>query len=811
MGSTPPKSSFASALVAVIAQPAAILDCNGTIVSCNADFLSCLSLPDESSFGTPICALLRAPDQGAVQDFFKTPQSDRREFLAKVTMASGQFKLTLDALSDHEQGVLYLCQLTTDLAIDSSRLRFLLEHLDQGVWNYNILAGTFNVTDAWRRMRGVPLDGDVNTPHGDNDYWLADIHEDDREMVQTMFDGQISGAEKHINMQYRRWHHDGYWIWILVRASVMLSDQNGRPVQIVGLDTDITSIKQNEAQLTQLTSKLQLAIEAAGIGIWEFDLDSGQGHWDEKMFELYGIKGDMRQYISDIWESHLHPDDAEETKRYAQRCLADYTDFNRDYRILRDDGEVRHMRSLARLVRTPGKGGKMLGVNIDVSDDYRRAEELEKARGLLEYDSRHDALTGLANRRLLDETMQSLLADIGARDRFAVLHIDLDHFKQINDRLGHAAGDEVLVLVANILRELTGDQGLVCRIGGDEFVVLLHSVAAEQELYGYCQSIIARMAEPALIQGQTTQLGLSIGCALGRGDVEDASEVFINADVALYAAKSDGRSCFRVFAPGLHTVASFDTHAHHDLVSAMATGQITCHYQPQFDAHSHGVVSAEALVRWACPQRGLLLPQDFMPLAQETGLVPRIDEYVLNLVLDAQTRWHDAGRPVPTIALNISLDRLREPDLIEQVESAILPHHEITFELLETAFLDERDDKLSFILSSLRGLGIAIDLDDFGSGHSSIVALQTVQPDRVKFDQMLIAPLERNPSQILILQALAEVAAIEGCGVVVEGIETEGQLQAIKQLKCEALQGFALARPMAEDDFLKALQRAAAE
>lgn len=806
MGVAPIDHAFATALVSVLAQRAAIVDINGGLLSWNADFLSCLSITPAHVLGAKLWGVLRESDRADVCAFFKDAPSGRTSILTKVATASGQFKLSVNAITDTSPRGLFLCQLTPDVAIDSSRLRFLLERLDQGVWNYNTLSNVFEVTDAWRRMRGMGLNDDVRAYNTDPENWLECIHSEDREMIRDLFLGQVHGTKDSYSAQYRRWHPDGRWIWISCRANVMSYDQNGQPVQIIGLDTDITEIKENEAELLKLSNKMQLAIMAAGIGVWEFDAATGIEEWDERMFGIYGLTSETDREPSDIWETYLHPDDAAETRRYSLQCITDNKDFARDYRIIRVDGDVRHVRSHARFVQTAGTGGKMLGVNIDVTDDYLRAEELERARELLEHDSRHDALTGLANRRLLDETTQDVLGRLGDGEQFAVLHIDLDHFKQINDTLGHAAGDKVLVQVAENLRDLVGDRGLVCRIGGDEFVVLLEDFATLSDVHLLCERIIARMAEPVDIENQVNTFGVSIGCALARGGIEDASEVFINADIALYAAKSDGRSCFRSFSTGLRSAALIDAHAHHNLRAALSAGQIICHFQPQFDAETREIVGAEALVRWTCPERSVMGPDDFLPLAKNTGLLPRIDEFVFDFVLKAQTRWADAGLEVPIVALNISLERLLEPSLLQQVRDGMQPHHALSFELLETAFLDTCEDGLGDVLDELRDAGIRLDLDDFGSGRSSIVALQTVKPDRVKFDQMLIAPLEKNPAQILILEALVQVAQLEGCGVVVEGRETQRQLEMVANLNCEALHGYLLGRPVPEDEFVMGLR-----
>lgn len=796
---SPPRPSFASALVSAMAQPAALLDCDGVILVSNADFQSGMSNGLGSVDGTRLTDLLQFEDTIPVAAFLAGGSND---FMASVSMPSGQFRLSLEVVPDDSGTRHFLCQFTPDHAIDSSRLRFLLEHLDQGVWNFNVLTGVFTVTDAWRRMRGIPIGEDINLPRPDGKHWMVDIHPEDRDLLRDIFEGQTMGSEHSINVQFRRKHTDGRWIWISCRASVMSVDQNGAPVQIVGLDTDITDIKENEAKMIKLAGQTQLAIDVAGIGVWEFDSASKNVHWDDRLLEIYGLEDATHNRAGHLWETYLHPDDAADAVADADLCLAENRDFKRDFRILRPNGEVRHVRSLARFIEVAGTTGKMLGVNIDITEDVRRTEELEKARLLLEHDSRHDALTGLANRRLLDETTQALVARLGVTDKFAVLHLDLDYFKQINDTLGHAAGDAVLVHVGEVLKFLVGRDGLVCRNGGDEFVVLLYDVTTKDAVAQLCQSIIDRVGEPLVLGGQVSNIGVSIGGAITHGDVQDASEVFINADVALYSAKSEGRSCFKLFKPGMTTMSGRDATARQGLLDALKKCEITCHYQPQFDAKTLKMVGAEALVRWECPEFGLLGPDQFMPMAQKAGLVPLIDEYVFHHVLRQQTIWADQGVNVPTISLNISRERLEDPGLVGRVTRALQPHHSISFELLETSFLDDMDQGLSDTLAQLRAAGIQLELDDFGSGHSSIVALQTVQPDRVKIDRSLVTPLSHNPRQILTLQALTRLAALQGAGVIIEGIETDQQLAALDQLQCDALQGFVLARPMSGDDFM---------
>lgn len=682
-----------------------------------------------------------------------------------------------------------------------------MEHLELGVWDLDLERNRFEVSPVWRRLRGVPEDEEISQDCAD---WLADVHPLDREALQQKCGQQVDGDLDGFRHKFRYKHRDGHWIWLLCQAKVMHRGPDGRALRIIGTDTDITERQGNEDVQAKLASKLQLAIEASGMGIWEFDPESARVHWDDRMLELYGLQGQRNKLPDDIWETFLHPDDYQSTLEYSQECQRTNSDFNRDYRIIDALGEVKHIRSLSRFVHAENGQGKLIGVNIDVTSDYERAEELERARRKLEHDSRHDALTGLANRRLLDETIAKLFDTVGPEDRYAVLHLDLDFFKQINDTLGHAAGDALLVHVALKLRRMLADQGLICRVGGDEFVVLFEQAPQRDALAKIAEELIEAFDMPMAYQDHTVVFGASIGCAIGSGKPNNHSEIFIQADTALYAAKSAGRSCFRFYSDDIRAKVHLHLKESQALLDAIANDEITCFYQPQYDANTLEVVGAEALVRWDCPSKGIRTPDEFLPLAERAGFLTKIDETVYNRVLADQSDWAKKGITFPPISLNISKERLMSKSLCSQVAASLQDHHKLAFELLETAFLDQPDGPMMVNLDGLRDLGIDLQLDDFGSGHSSVVAMKMIKPNRVKIDRRLVSPIGQNPHQISTLQSLSMIARLERIGVVVEGIETNVHLSAIRSVDCDILQGFALSRPMNREKFEDMLQSQAA-
>lgn len=789
-------------LIALLEHPIALVDQIGCIVDCNKVFQEYLGRDAPCVLGQAIVAILDEADQHGfaryLQHVTQADDAARAGFKARIDLNGVPYLMSLEPLQSDDRRAALLCQLVRLPTSDEVRLEYLMEHLDQGVWDYDVATATFAVSQAWRTMRGFANDLDINEPKR---VWLDDVHPEDRATLQEVFDGQTQNAVTSIHIQYRHKHADGHWVWILCRAKVVEVDPDGGPLRIVGTDTDVTTLRRRDSDLLGLTNKLKLAIDAAGIGVWEYDPVTNAVHWNDRMLQIYGLTDGKNIRRGELWETYLHPDDLEGALAYSDHCQRHELDFRRDYRIVRPDGGVRYVRSLADYVAAPSMHGKLVGVNIDVTDDYHRTEQLEQARAQLEYDSRHDVLTGLANRRLLDERTDALCKGASPVCDYAVLHLDLDYFKQINDTLGHAAGDAVLVHVAQMLREIVGDEGLVCRSGGDEFVALFEKAPARDSLKQLCKTIIGAFEKPFLYEGHHCAFGVSIGCAFGQGAPAERSEIFVHADAALYAAKQAGRSCYRVYSEGQMATVRPQVHARHVLSDALRGGEIICHYQPQIDARTAKIVGAEALVRWQCPDRGLLAPNMFMPQADALGLVERIDAGVFEQVIAQQSRWFAQGVEFPAISMNVSIDRFEAETMLDHVQNLLQPHHTIAFELLETAFLDDLSADQLARLNALRALHIGLDLDDFGSGHSSVAAMQAVRPDRIKIDQRLVGPIADRPDQLKTLQLLSQLARLEGMGVVAEGLDTQAHLTAIAQVDCDVLQGYALHRPMPVDAF----------
>lgn len=527
---------------------ALLFDTDGTCLAASGRLAQLASAQGVTLVGQSLCTLLEGGAAQATAVFRKThcalkgPACDAS---TDVTFELGarRIRMALEPFCIDDNLAGYLAQAHPIETDDQPKLNYLIDNLALGVWDYDIAANHFSVSPAWYRLRGLDPSVDINAPGRD---WLSDIHPDDRQTLHDHLYMQKQAASEFMQITYRHIHTAGHWVWIMCHAKVVETDANGLPTRIIGTDTDITDLRGTEEKLQQLSKKLRLAVDAAGIGVWQFDPNTNTVEWDDRMLKIYGLAEGQTVRDPMVWEKCLHPDDRQEIIAYAARCQKNNDDFERDYRIIRPSGETRWIRSRATQITSHDGKTTLQGVCIDLTADFERAQALEQAKVRLEHDSRHDSLTDLANRRHLDETIAAFNASARPDQTYAVLHLDLDHFKPVNDTLGHAAGDAVLVTIAKRLRSVVDTQGLVCRIGGDEFAVFLPYVPDTDVLRALCGQIILEVSKTIPYESEAIRVGVSIGCALGKGRFDDQSEVFIEADKALYAAKSAGRNCYHL-------------------------------------------------------------------------------------------------------------------------------------------------------------------------------------------------------------------------------------------------------------------------
>lgn len=444
---------------------------------------------------------------------------------------------------------------------------------------------------------------------------------------------------------------------------------------------------------------------------------------------------------------------------------------------------------------------------------YERVEHLEKENSRLHElakavakDANEDALTRLSNRRHFEVEMKTWIADLRSQGKeFAVLYIDLDHFKLINDTLGHDAGDRLLVAVADLLREETESTDLVARLGGDEFIILKPLGNSALNISNLADQIVQKIKAPTILDGISTNCSASVGVAIASATMDDPEQVVADADAALYHAKSQGRARWSFFTERMHAESTATKRLASDLLTACERREFIAFFQPLIDASTGEIASAEMLVRWRHPEKGLLAPDAFLDTAAKMGIIKRIDEIVFDRLREALAAFDAAGVKLPRVAVNVSTSRLADPRFIHDIKSSGVDPKRLTVEILESVYLERMGDTVQWAIDELDEMGVTIAIDDFGTGHASVQGLLRVKPAILKIDRQFIQPIvDEETSRALVLSIIG-IGKSLGISIVAEGVETEEHARFVTEMGCDFLQGFHFGEPMADTDLLAKL------
>jgi diguanylate cyclase (GGDEF)-like protein/PAS domain S-box-containing protein len=571
------------------------------------------------------------------------------------------------------------------------------------------------------------------------------------------------------------------------------------------------ALRGNEAKLQRLFHRHEIALDASHIGVWEMDINSGTVLWDDRLYEIYGMSREGRAPRYEDWEAAIHPDDLALAKGDVQRAVeGDDQLYSSTFRIVRPNGQIRYVKSYAKVMDEVPGHPRMIGAEWDITEDVHlnqalerarilaetRSAELEVAKARIEHNSLHDPLTGLPNRRYLDEELDRQKKATSDLD-LALLHIDLDRFKQINDTLGHGAGDAMLMHVAQLLRQNVRREDFVARIGGDEFVIVCPVARGSDYLDDIASRIIRQVSRPVSYQGHQCRFGVSIGIAVEPDRAAmDAGRLLVNADIALYRAKSRGRNRYEFFTAALQAEIVKNREVADDILGGLERGEFITYFQPQFDARTNEIAGVESLIRWAHPTEGILMPDMFLRTAEELNVVSAIDQIALEQTLANFERWNKMGLRVPRVSVNVSARRLHDEELIASVKRLNIKPGTLSFELLESIFLDETDEIARWNVDQLKELGIDIEIDDFGTGYASIVSLLKLQPRRLKIDRQLIQPIVKAPRQRHLVESIVDIGKTLGIAVIAEGVETVEHARILKKIGCDELQGYAFGQPL---------------
>jgi diguanylate cyclase (GGDEF)-like protein len=448
---------------------------------------------------------------------------------------------------------------------------------------------------------------------------------------------------------------------------------------------------------------------------------------------------------------------------------------------------------------------EILSLNQDLERRvHQRTNELVNLNSELEHQALHDALTRLPNRTLLNDRLLQAIR-IGTREKksFALVVVDLDLFKEINDTLGHNAGDLVLQEVASRMRLALRDSDTVARMGGDEFAILLLNVADQATVQSLTQRIHQAVREPLTLEGKVLEVGASMGIAIFSDHGSTAEDLTRHADAAMYAAKQD-KSGIVLYSAELERSSSDRVTRKGELRRALSNGELLLHYQPKFDLASGAVTGVEALVRWQHAQHGLIFPDNFIPLAEESGLIKPLTQEVQRIALRQCKQWLDAGMPL-AVAVNISAINLQDPDFPDQVDGLLresqVPASMLELEVTETAIMTDPLRAMQNI-ARLSEMGIQVSIDDFGTGYSSMAYLKKLLVAKIKIDKSFVMDMHRDSNDAVIVRSTIDLGHNLGLKVVAEGVEDQQSWDRLKALGCDAAQGYHMSKPLPAEQFL---------
>ena len=568
---------------------------------------------------------------------------------------------------------------------------------------------------------------------------------------------------------------DGRWLRVSSNAT-----RDGGSIIVC---SDISLVKAQEAALKATNLWLDAALANLSQGVCLFDGDNRLRVYNNRFCAILGIDpaaiAPGMPLAAVVARSHA----VEEVETVNGRFLAAIEVRIRRRRPVTDLLAFRDHRTIS-LSHRPIDDGSWLATFEDVTDRLQAEQKIS-------FMARHDALTGLPNRALFAERIEAAVSALGRGEGFAILCLDLDHFKQVNDTLGHPVGDNLLRVLADCLRGCIRETDMVARLGGDEFAIVQSAIADPQETTALAGRIVDLLSRPFDIDGNRITVGVSIGISLAPGDGVSYDKLLKNADVALYKAKADGRNTWRFFESGMDERLQARRLLELDLREALDRQQFELRYQPLYDVVADRICGAEALIRWLHPERGCVAPSDFIPVAEEIGIITPIGDWVLARACRDAAQWPGDV----SVAVNVSAAQFREGRLVAKVVEALyasgLPAHRLELEITESVLMTN-SGAMILALRQLRDLGIRISMDDFGTGYSSLSYLRSFPFDKVKIDRSFAVDVASTAQARAIVRTVIALCTSLGMRTTAEGVETAEQLAVLRAERCHEVQGFHL-------------------
>ena len=791
-----------AALFEAMRDPVFVLDKNGVYQKVFSRDVDLLALPQSVLLGRSIADVFDCERAAQFQQtIINVLQSGQLQRLQYPLILRGEEKWFSASITPMEgERVLWIARDVTEAHLARAEMqqreelfRLLAENSSDCLATYRPDGSMIYVSPVVERIFGYT----ANDLVGQNNLHI--IHPDDKARAKAMIERIVTAPETYETLEFRLRHKDGHWVWTELTGHAIINGRGAMEIHTVA--RDITERREAEESLRQAEEKYRSIFENAVEGIFQ---TTPNGHYldaNHSLARIYGFDSvsELRGTFSDIaGQLYLDPHRREQFVELMEE-RGEISNF--ESQIRRKDGELIWISENARVVRD--EVGAIIYYEGTVEDITANRAGQER----LLHDALHDRLTGLSNRALFMDRLERAFARLERHPKllFAVLFLDFDRFKNINDSLGHLAGDQLLKAIAQRLQECLRPGDTVSRFGGDEFALLLEDVNDLSGATLVAERVQNAMKQPFQLGTQQVFSSASIGIALGHGDYERAEDLLRDADMAMYRAKARGKARHEVFDAEMHTRAVALLQLETDLRWAIERGEFRLYYQPIVKLDGGNIVGFEALIRWQHPQRGLVSPAEFVPIAEETGWIVPIGKWVLEEAYAQLARWQaEVGLAKPlSMSVNLSGKQFSQPDLISIIESvlresAIAPGN-LKLEITESAIMEDAQTVTNRLLE-LRELGVKLGLDDFGTGYSSLSYLHRFPLDTLKIDRSFVARLLEDGENREIVRTIVTLGKNLGMDVVAEGVEEAQQLRDLRGLDCQHGQGYFFARPLPADE-----------
>ena len=576
---------------------------------------------------------------------------------------------------------------------------------------------------------------------------------------------------------------------------ISLYQQLAASEEAIGLQ--LAELKDSKKQLEISEQRYRLAMEASNDAIWDVDLATDELSFSAQWLNRFGLPTN-ESFPRKLWLSRIHPDDRFQVEAAFEHHLEKRAvQYDLEYRARATTGDYIWLHARGKILYDEAKQPiRVIGALTDISDRKQRDEQIYRM-------AYYDQLTNLPNRRRLEQILDE--KGLPHNSEGALLFIDLDNFKLINDSAGHACGDELIASAAEQLRNAVGQSHILARVGGDEFIVILAGIGQRAFIDTYAQRLINLFQSPFSCRDQHFYLSASIGIARFPQDGNSLEDLLKKADNALHRAKDDGRSHYRFFEQSMQDSVLEKIALENRLRAAVKTKEhFHMRYQPQIDTKTGRLVGMEALMRWCCPERGMISPLQFIPVAEETGLINELGDWGLRTACRFCRELHDAGHDTLSVSVNVSVKQLSLDNFVESVAAVLvetgLPPSALELEITESVLIQAFETNVEK-LEALRSMGIRTALDDFGTGYSSLTYLQQLPIHTLKIDQSFISKIHHEQSTRTITATIISLAQQLGISVVAEGVETAEQRELLSSFGCNTIQGYSVSQPLTSSDF----------